>query len=85
MTDVYVVIIEDRHSDTDAEVFTSQEIAILRAGQLVGSYTRDPVEPEDIEYGLTASMVRDGWVWYCRYSCEGESVRVLRREIDKPL
>lgn len=85
MTDVYVVIIEDRRADTDAEVFSSEEIAILRAGQLAASYTRDPVEPEDIDWGLTASMIRDRWVWYCRYSCEGDSVRVLRREIDKPL
>jgi hypothetical protein len=83
MTDVYIVIIEDRHADTDVEPFSSEELAILRAGELAASYMRDPVEPDDIEYGLNEAMVRDGWVWYCRYSCEGDSVRVLRREMDK--
>jgi hypothetical protein len=85
MTDVYVVIIEDRHVDTDVEVYSSQALAILRAGQLAMLYMRHPVEADDIDWGLNESMVRNGWMWYCRYSCEGDSVRVLHREIDKPL
>jgi hypothetical protein len=80
MTDVYIVIIEDRHSEPDAEPFSSQELAIMRAGQLVARYAAGP---EDMEWGLTDSMIRNGWVWYCRYSMEGDSIRVVRREMDK--
>ena len=37
------------------------------------------IEPEDRE--LNDAMRADGWLWYCRYSTEGDSVRVVRREL----
>lgn len=76
--DIYVGIIEDRHTDVNVEVFTSSDVAIAWARKLAQSF--GPVdEPE-----LNKSMVADGWVYYGVYSCEGDSIRVVRRTLDNP-
>jgi hypothetical protein len=81
MTDVYIVVVEDRHANAEVIPFTSEQEAIAFAGMEVDANARHPedIEPEDRT--LNESMKRDGWVWYCRYSGEGDSVRVLRREL----
>jgi hypothetical protein len=78
MADIYIVIIEDRHADTEAVPFTDEDAAVAHAEEYVAGC--DP-DPEDIERELNDAMRRVGWVWYCGYSCEGDSVRVVRREL----
>ena len=78
--DVYVVLINDRHCDDDVEIFANPVDAIDYAEKEVregaGKY------PEDIEiHELTAGMLADGWVFYGVYSCEGDSVRVMKRQV----
>jgi hypothetical protein len=79
MTDIYIVLVEDRHIDVDALPYTTQEVAIARAEKLLAQFAR---YPEDVERDLNAAMVDDGWVWYARYSEEGDSISVIRRELN---
>ena len=74
MSDVWVVLIEDRHSDVDALPFSTEEAAAAKA--------RDSV-PEDAEEGqLTDGMRKSGWVLYLPYGSEGDCVRVVKRTMD---
>ena len=81
MTDIYIVITEDRHADTEVAPFTDQAAAIAHAGQQVEDCARHPEDIAMEDRGLNAAMIADGWVWYCRYSGEGDSVRVVRRDL----
>lgn len=70
---VYVLIVEDRHSDTDVQVFASADLAVARAKAVAAKYARSP---EDIEERQIA-----GWIYFANYSCESDSVRVVEREV----
>jgi len=71
--DVYVVVIEDRHCDTSVEVWTDREAAIASARALAKEYCRhqDDYHEETIQ----------GWEFYVRYSCEGDSTRVVKTTV----
>jgi hypothetical protein len=69
----FVIIIQDRHADTDAEVWSDEQRAIVRARLLAKTYCR---HPEDYEEKQIAD-----WVFHASYSCEGDSVTVLRKKI----
>lgn len=80
MTDLYVMVGEDRHSDVQVEVFTSESSAVQAAAQFIAysaSKNEYEADPEDSE--LNEFMIADGWVFYRVYSGEGDSVRVVRR------
>jgi hypothetical protein len=79
--DVYIVITQDRHSDTEAEPYRNPAGAISYAEQQVRECARHPelIEPEDRE--LTDAMRDAGWIWRCRYGVEGDTVRVVQREL----
>lgn len=81
MTAIFIVITEDRHSDVEVTPFAHEPDATDFAGREVALCARHPetIQPED--YELNDAMVKDGWLWYCRYSTEGDSVRVVRREL----
>lgn len=84
MGDIYLVITEDRHADTEVTPFADEAQALAFAGQEVEGNARHPesIEPGDRE--LTGGMRESGWLWYCCYSTEGDSVRVVRRELREP-
>lgn len=75
---IWIVIIEDRHADVDVLPFSSMPTAVQRARHEVP----DARDVEEIE--LTEGMARDGWVLCLEYGLEGDSVRVVEREIDAP-
>jgi hypothetical protein len=77
MTDLYIVIMKDRRSDTDAYPYSSEEAAVEAARNAVDL---TDVNWEDSE--LTEGMIRSGWVFYLPYGPEGDSVRVVKRELD---
>lgn len=81
MTDVYVMITEDRHADVDVAVFTDPDMAVAKARAEVQEYLR---RPEDLDETLNAAMTADGWIYYGRYSVEGDSIRVVKREVRGP-
>lgn len=77
---LFLVMIEDRHTDTDVEVFCEKDDAIRRARVLVEENARHPPAIEVVE--LNNAMRNAGWVWHCRYSNEGDYVTVLARQLN---
>lgn len=71
---VYVVIINDRNEDVDAEVFSTKEAAISRAKDVVADWRMgDGYEDDDVADGTT--------VFYERYSPEDDYVCVIERPL----
>ena len=77
---VYVAILEDRHCDVQVEVFSEKEDAVEWAEEaaLLNAHHEEDIEKEE----LTAGMRKEGWLYYAVYSCEGDSVRVVQKEVD---
>ncbi len=71
---VYVLVIEDRHSDTDVRVFADKDKAIESARKLAQEYCRFVEDYQE-------KQIAD-WVFHVEYSCEGDSVTVHEREVD---
>lgn len=80
MSDIWIVLVEDRHSDVEALPFSTEE----RAAEYARDWVRDAPEfsgdAEDAE--LNDAMRRDGWVLYLPYGTEGDCVRVVKRTMD---
>ena len=70
---VYVVMINDRHSDPGAEVFTRPGDAIAYAKKAAKEYGRHPDDYEETEI--------PGWLFHATYSVEGDSVWVLEKTL----
>jgi hypothetical protein len=79
MNDIWIVIIEDRHADVDAYPFSTEEAAITAAQKAVTDGARHPEDKDEWDTELNAAMLVDGWVFYTRYSSEGDCVRVIKR------
>lgn len=79
-TELFIVILEDRHTDTDAEPFTDEKKAIAWARKQANEYARDGVDET-----LTDSMRESGWVYHGCYSEDGDNVRVVRKTLDGAL
>lgn len=75
---VYCILIEDRHSDVEVLLRSSESAALLEAKELALEYDR---HGDYEEHPVTEDMTRQGWLYYATYSCEGDSVRVIRREV----
>ena len=76
---IYIVIIEARHTDTDAIPFLTAASAISYAERTAREYCR---HEEDYTESLNDAMKGDGWLWHATYSCEGDNVRVIERDTD---
>lgn len=75
--DIWIMLIEDRHSDVEAKPFSNEAEAIAIASQNV---------PYGTEPGtLSEAMREDGWVLWLPYGGEGDCVRVVKRTIDEGL
>lgn len=70
---VYLTIVEDRHCDPEITVFKYKRDAVRLAKDSVQTYRNDGYEPEEEEIGE--------WLYYCRVSDEGDSVRVEEKEV----
>jgi len=73
---IYVTMVADRHTDPEPYLFTTAAAAIAYAEAAAAENATDPddIEEEPVE----------GWLYYARYSVEGDSVWVLGKEIDAP-
>lgn len=78
MNEVFVVILNDRHSDTEVEVWTDREVAIERAR----SIGKDIWKHYSARTGDYVEETIKGWEFYCRYSSEGDSVCVRKTIVD---
>ena len=75
MKQVYVVIWEDRHTDTGVYVFSDQEKAIAWAKEQAHECDRHGDLDE-------TNPAPNDWLYYGCYSCEGDHLRVVPRTID---
>ncbi len=67
---VYVVMLEDRHTDVDVELFKDKSKAIERAREIAKDYDH----PRD--------KICNGCILYIRLNGEGDSVSVMTRELE---
>jgi hypothetical protein len=65
---VYLVVLEDRHTDVQIEVFAEQPAALARAAEIVAEYDHTPDE-DDLEEASE-------WPYFRRVSVEGDCVTV---------
>lgn len=75
---IYIVIIEDRHTDVDVIPYEDPDFAVEWAKREVRDRNSDP---EDLDEELNDEMIHDGWLYYGCYSTEGDSIRVVKREL----
>lgn len=75
ITPIFVIIVQDRHSDVDVEVWLDRDKAVMRARNLAHEYCR---HPED--YSEMQPLPAD-WVFHATYSCEDDCIWVLRKEV----
>jgi hypothetical protein len=75
---LYVVIIEDRHSDVEVELYSDEIKAVERAKEICQEYSNGP---EDINEYLTDDMKEEGWIYNATYSCESDGVSVIKKKI----
>lgn len=80
MTDVWIVIVEDRHIDVDAFPFSGEQRAAEFAREQVRANAAHPEYVSEQE--LTPAMRDDGWVLLIEYGTEGDCVRVIKRTVD---
>jgi hypothetical protein len=81
MSEVYLVITEDRHADVEVTPFTNQAEAVAFAEREVSANAWHPESITGEDRELNEAMRADGWLWYCQYSTEGDNVRVIRRPV----
>jgi len=70
---LFAVIVEDRHCDVQVEVWDNKKAAVARAKSIAHEYCR-----YDDDYA--EEQIAD-WIFYARYSCESDSVRVVQVEL----
>lgn len=74
---LYVAMIEDRHTDTEAIVFATPDAAIDHARQ----HYRDNVHPDANTDDDIGEHETEGWLYHATYSTEGDSVWVVETEL----
>lgn len=70
---VWVVIIQDRHSDVNIEVYDTISTAVHRAEELAKQHCRHPEDYKELKIA--------DWAFHATYSCEGDCVTVLEKEV----
>lgn len=71
---VYIAIVEDRHTDVEVYPFSIAEAAIYFARATAYQNARTPADVEETPI--------DGWLYHATYSVEGDSVRVVAKDLD---
>ena len=75
---IYIVIVEDRHTDAQVRPFSTAAKAIHEAIKIGKAGARSP---ED--YQQRPDLADDEWLFFAQYSGEGDCVRVVKAELDK--
>jgi len=80
---IYIAVWEDRHTDVSVHAFSSPSKAIEWAKAKVQHMARGDFE--NIRERLNSAMVKDGWIYYGRYSRDGGKISVRTITIDAEL
>ena len=75
---VYVVLVQDRHTDPEIEVFATEEAALAYAREQALDNAQDPESIEETECDPDDV---DGWVLTINYGTGGDHVTVMKKEI----
>jgi hypothetical protein len=80
---VYVLIWEDRHADSEIELYRDLKEALFRADEIVNDHRDEDQDYTelDADFNLTDDMFKGGWHYYKVYSVEGDGVRVEEKEL----
>lgn len=78
--EIYIVVVEDRHTDVEVHPFTDKEKAISKAKRVAKEYCRHEEDYKEHDYGKDV-----GWLFYAQYSCESDNVRVVTTTLDKEI
>ena len=71
---IYVVLVSDRHSDIQVELFNDLDKAI--------GYAMSQVEElSNGKYTIDTKRI-PGRIWFCRYSIEGDYVCIMERSVN---
>lgn len=73
MTTVYVALINDRHADLEAYVFTTPTAAIEYARTCAYTYAQNADDVQEQEIA--------DWLYYAQFSPESDYVRVVQCEL----
>lgn len=79
---IYLVVVQDRHTDDAYEAFTSRESAIEYAKEIASEYGYDRSSEEVKSDLATAELVGD-FVYMQTTSCEGDCVSVHEVEVNQ--
>lgn len=75
--DIYVVMVNDRHAEPEAYLFTNKKEAMEFAKATAESYCHDVEDLKEIKIS--------GWEYYIEYSCEADCIWVIKKELDGEL
>jgi hypothetical protein len=70
--ELYVVIVNDRHTDTAAYPFSTEAAALDFARRTADGWLVEDSEPPD------------GWLYYAEHPTESDSIWVVRKFVDEP-
>jgi hypothetical protein len=83
MSDVYIVILCDRHIDPEPFVFSTLELATNFAEKLLSeNNTCIDLVDEDDRTLSQAALDNAGWLWYRCYNPEGDSIWIVKKQVD---
>ena len=71
--DIYLVVIQDRHAETEVKAFFDRSEAIKFARDCAIELASREQDYKELEI--------DGWEFFAKYSPDGDHIRVLKREI----
>jgi len=77
LSTIYIVIVEDRHTDIKVYPYISPLAAIQRAKDIASEQCSHQEDYEEHDYGRD-----DGWIFYADYSCEGDNVKVVTAKVE---
>ncbi len=81
---IYVVMVEDRHTDTESYLFSTIDKALNYAHRVAAGYDYTQAEAEADENSMSdEDLARAGWLLYFALSPEGDCLWVLPKEIDE--
>ena len=79
---IYVLMIQDRHTDPEAYLYSTLEKAIGAANTYLSACdVQENVDSEDRNMS-TEDLATAGWLFFARYSTEGDCVWIYAADVD---
>lgn len=83
---LYVALVDDRHIDPTASVFSTAEAAIEYARRQYEDHRPDDLDDEELaDAEIGEHEPHDGLLYHATYSTEGDAVWVYETTLDVPM